>query len=590
MDPAGVDRRRRDLLDMMKQDRRQRQSKGEDVSSSDEERDGRRVDEQIRVIATLYGKVTGREKLGTCTRAQNEEMEAVFLDHEGAQRRVEYMRRMLRQERSERRERGSDISSSDDEKDARWVEAQMQGMTRRPGESNRRTRAQNKELEALLMDPAGVDKRRQQLCELLREDRRARRSRGEDVSSSDEERDNRRVEAQLLGAYVEVNRSRGDGLQDAGRIEDALFVENPPWRRRVAALWSQSSARLALSPSQQGFTYTDSFELHGGRRLNVQSKSWDPRLLKQVREQKEILRAASGVSQALDGENATEGVTKGGADELCVAQQFSGVVEENESQEHAAVKGGEQKTIHEELQALQGSAARMKRVWQQVEAQKLGVTGNSSASFRKRGPGMYVVQDTTLSADVGIQGGSFVPSSPHDTHGLISPESFGAPAPDSKSPRAANTSQHQLCGFQVLKSLSSSNPAFLDVAAAPAMQERAAVSRSLSAADGAQASFNLVGHSTNTSSTLANEAKVQLELLKAHLSSTEDRRVADDEASRRKPDTGDGQVASNETASPTNADALLCRAASTEDGQVVLQVARNETTGSHERGRGVGFY
>ena len=86
----------------------------------------------------------------------------------------------------------------------RRVDAQIQGMSKLPTKSGRRTHAENKDLESLFLDPEGVQKRREHLLEMMKQDRRRRQDEGDQVSSSDDERDMRRVDAQLVGM------SRGD--------------------------------------------------------------------------------------------------------------------------------------------------------------------------------------------------------------------------------------------------------------------------------------------------------------------------------------------------------------------------------------------
>ena len=515
MDAEG----REAFLEMMKQDRRKRQEQGGEVSSSDEERDRRRVDQQIRVMSMMYGEIHGQVNSGSCTHAQKEEMEAVFLDHEGAQRRIEYMRQMMQEKRSGRHEQGSDVSSDDEGR----VEAEMLGTAGRPGTSRRRTRAQNREMETLLMDAEDLDRRRQDPFELLKADRRARRAQGGEVSSSDEERDSRRnsrVEAQLLGSHAEgmpsLLQGRREGVQDAGRnIEDALFVEDPSWRLRRSALLSQgNSSKLVVSSSQQGFTYTDSVAMRGSTKLTVQSKSVDdPKVLKQLQEQKEILRAAGGVSKVSDGEV--------GAQELGALRQTSRDLIEywhNLSATHnTSEAGGDgqesldekmrvgQEITDEELQAVHGSAARMIRFWRAVEAQRVAEDPGDSSSMRHRGLGMYVMDGITLTSDVGLDGGSPIKASLSEDQGtnVTASQSAGA---DSQTPRATRIPQHRP-NFKVLKPLSNSTLTFLD---APA-------SRSHAGAAGWQPSINLVGRSTNTNSSLAREAQQQMEALKAHL-------------------------------------------------------------------------
>ena len=51
------------------------------------------------------------------------------------------------------------------------------------------------------MDHEGVEKRREELLAMLKQDRTTRRQQGNEVSSSDEENDMRKVDVELEGIY-----------------------------------------------------------------------------------------------------------------------------------------------------------------------------------------------------------------------------------------------------------------------------------------------------------------------------------------------------------------------------------------------------
>jgi len=117
-------------------------------------------------------------------------------------KRREHLLAELKKKRTERREQGEPASSSDEEKDTRRVDADIQGMVRqalRPVQSRNRTRTESKALESLLMDPEGVHTRRELLLAELKKKRTERREQGEPASSSDEEKDMRRVHADYVG-------------------------------------------------------------------------------------------------------------------------------------------------------------------------------------------------------------------------------------------------------------------------------------------------------------------------------------------------------------------------------------------------------
>ena len=64
-----------------------------------------------------------------------------------------------------------------------------------------RNRKQNQNLESIFMDHEGVEKRREELLAMLKQDRTTRRQQGNEVSSSDEENDMRKVDVELEGIY-----------------------------------------------------------------------------------------------------------------------------------------------------------------------------------------------------------------------------------------------------------------------------------------------------------------------------------------------------------------------------------------------------
>jgi hypothetical protein len=351
------------------------------------------------------------------------------------------------------------------------------------------------------------------------------------------------VDAQLLGSHVELmpSRQRRDGTQHAGRdVEDALFVDDLAWRHRMSSLLNKGTSKLVVSSGQQGFTYMDSVAMQGGENLTVQSKSVDPRLMKQVEEQKAILRAASQASRAFDGE--------AGAQELGAVRQSSRVMKDywlgkaaGTATPEARVDGKGQETRDEELQELQGSAEKMKRFWRAVEARKLGDEASDSASSRQRGPGMYVVQDMALSADVGLHGGVSPAKASLVVRETTSPESREEPS--SQSPRVASSAPQDQASFKVLKPFSSANPAILDV------REGERLSQNTRASAGRHASLNLVGQSTSTRSTLAKEAEVQMGLLRAHLARDAEGAWNESEGFSRQPVASSGARGDNHASS-----------------------------------------
>ena len=76
------------------------------------------------------------------------------------------------------------------------------------------------------VDSEGVQKRRELLLEMMRKDRSRRREQGEAVSSTDEEQDTRRVDAELLGMARQARRpveSRRRNRGESEQLESLLM-------------------------------------------------------------------------------------------------------------------------------------------------------------------------------------------------------------------------------------------------------------------------------------------------------------------------------------------------------------------------------
>jgi len=66
------------------------------------------------------------------------------MDDEEVRKRREELLATLKHDRSERRERGDEVSSSDEEQDMRRVEVELQGMSNGPMKHQRRNRSRTK--------------------------------------------------------------------------------------------------------------------------------------------------------------------------------------------------------------------------------------------------------------------------------------------------------------------------------------------------------------------------------------------------------------------------------------------------------------
>jgi hypothetical protein len=201
--PEGAQERLRQFWDMITADQLARKENSKDDSSFlDGECDERQVNE-------LQG--TARQANKSLNRAENESFESLFMDVEGVQKRREHLRATMQQACKTRKEQDDAESSCDEGKKSRDVDAQIigeivgmgeiMGTTNRPSKAKRRSRAENSDLELLFMDPEGVNTRREQLLEMMKEDRSKRRIHGEVVSSDDDERDMHRIDAHIEGLF-----------------------------------------------------------------------------------------------------------------------------------------------------------------------------------------------------------------------------------------------------------------------------------------------------------------------------------------------------------------------------------------------------
>ena len=189
---SKIKRGRDFLLEMIKEDRSKRRKRGDPVSSSDEEKDERILAEQIQEMATNL-----RQEFHNSPGAGQKSWGKTSKDPDGLQERRTRLLKMTQDQRRLAGMRGELVSSSDEERDKRRAEAHIQFMAN--VYARRRTRAESKELESLLMDPEGVHKRREHLLAELKKKRTERREQGEPASSSDEEKDMRRVHADYVG-------------------------------------------------------------------------------------------------------------------------------------------------------------------------------------------------------------------------------------------------------------------------------------------------------------------------------------------------------------------------------------------------------
>ena len=113
----------------------------------------------------------------------------------------------IRNQRRRRREAGNEeVSSDDDDRDLARVEAEIEGLAR-----NQIRTHTDKELESVFLDPEAVQKRGEFFLQILKKDRLTRREAGtSQVSSDDDEKDQRIVDVQLQGMtpFLQPNKRR----------------------------------------------------------------------------------------------------------------------------------------------------------------------------------------------------------------------------------------------------------------------------------------------------------------------------------------------------------------------------------------------
>ena len=197
--PEGTRLRLQEFLKMMKTGQSEGTDKYlNDLSSSDEENKGRRVDAALQGTARRAGK--------SRSRAEVKALESLLMDPEGVQKRRDHLLALMRHDRQQRKEQGDAVSSSDEEKQSSKVDAQVMGeimgIAHQSLTAKRRSRTEKSDLELLFMDVEGVKKRREELLEMMKEDRSKRRACGEVASSDDDERDMRKIDAQIEGLYT----------------------------------------------------------------------------------------------------------------------------------------------------------------------------------------------------------------------------------------------------------------------------------------------------------------------------------------------------------------------------------------------------
>jgi hypothetical protein len=150
---------------------------------------------------------------------------------------------------------------------------------------------------------------------MLKDERTRRREDGAAVSSSDEERDLRRVDAQLegisghggpLSARKKDRRRRREERQGQKQqqrdLEGTLFHHSTNKTR--LSLYNPNTL-LSLDSEKQTTSYTESFRVKGMLSdFKASSHSYDPKILKQIAKQKELLQAAGYM--AFQSENGQE--------------------------------------------------------------------------------------------------------------------------------------------------------------------------------------------------------------------------------------------------------------------------------------------
>ena len=262
---------------------------------------------------------------------------------------------------------------------------------------------------------------------MLRDERSQRREEGGAVTSSDEERDLRRVDAQLQGisghgSVIAARKGKGgrgrrraekkDQQQQQHDIESTLFHHDPSTAQFDL---KKKNTLLTFDSDKQTTSFSESFHVKGMNQLTATSHSYDARLLKQIEKQKELLQAAGYMAfQSEKGEQELQDIAKqtkkmrsfwksfssspagtagysislgdnGGIEaEFVVGDQDNLRQVHMSSDSHLHVHGSVRGLDQTQSAALVASSKKMREFWRAVEAKSLESSPDRLSSARDR--------------------------------------------------------------------------------------------------------------------------------------------------------------------------------------------------------------
>jgi hypothetical protein len=327
------------------------------------------------------------------------------------------------------------------------------------------------------------------MLQMLRDDRLKRKDEGDDVSSSDDERDLRRVDAQLLGMCGQLptlphnkmtRAQRNEVLEKTRRVWSTLRTESSAGQSQSHRLRQSLVHRnkLLSVSSETGTAFDEKILLKGVSGFTAHSKSINANLAKQIQAQKLVLKAAcfEGAGKEADGSKGVE-LENVAATTLSMRAYWHNFSSARKIRSSGVV-GQEGEA---QAKAMKSHTAYLKRFWKSMEDQ------SKRQLLEKKSEDLYRAGNVTLQVDMGI--GHDVISTSLSSQGGQEQSSFEA----FRSPR-----QH----VTVEPKLLSSSPV-------------------------SKRSYHLTGKTIGTDPKLQKEAEKQMERLKAQLAISDIAEVAE---------------------------------------------------------------
>ena len=246
------------------------------------------------------------------------------------------------------------------------------------------------------------------MLQMIKDDRSKRKDEGDDVSSSDEERDLRRVDAELLGMCGQLPTLPHNKMTRAERKE-MLEKTHQSWQ----TLSSESSAgqsqsrrlrqslvhrnKLLSVSSETGTAFEEKILLKGVSRFTAHSQSIDANLAKQIQAQKLVLQAAcfEGVGKEADGSQGAE-LENVAATTLSMSVTMRAYWRNFSSTGKTRSSGMVGHEGEAEIKAMKWHTANLKKFWKSME------NHSKHPLLEKKSEDLYRAGNITLRVDMGI--------------------------------------------------------------------------------------------------------------------------------------------------------------------------------------------